>query len=731
MLGTSHSARKALGVIERRARTRTLVTPPIYADLKKINGGLIYNMSEDGLALSAAMILGGDEHVSMRILLPDSGGWMEATGQITWKSESRKTAGIRFVGLPEEARKRITDWLASESSQGEPQHEARLLPRPQQHPAGDAPARTPMFSLADPVDTSTVAEKHIPEPYLPEDSSVLTDQPAAIDADLFQQSTRAASDNLAGGDSSAQLRERRSHPRQQIRPLSYIELGRDNGGMLLDISEGGVAVSAAMTLTEDDLPTIRIEFTGSRDLIEVSGQIAWISESKRQAGIRFVNLTESARKIIVRRISQLESPNEFQPQNVKVPTGPATHREVPEIPNRRILAPVDPPSGRVVQEHGRGSAPPPLTVPGLHGANVAPTLAASDALAPKSSKRSKDKSRHAIHPLTSEGGTERRGRLAMTVILSGIAAVAIGWVATLPAARKELIGFIGQNTGGRNKPAELNKPLPARDTPDVLALRSENSEPQVHGFDRVPAERPGDGSEGHLASVHPQARNIERPAPRPAVNSAIRPTESTMPKGQPAEPPERTVAAVPNPAVENARSRVVESSPVQPTESTATPATSPSVSVPSGTAAAEVKEKESPPPPLKQPTPSVAPTWSVAVSTDPYPSIRIPENIGSQKPPSGRSLQIGRAISLVDPVYPEDAKRQGLEGTVKLHVVVGGDGSVESVQLTNGPALLAKAAASAIREWRYAKTLLGGQPVETEQDVIVRFRLAGPSSAKN
>src|SRR5207302_1418368 len=298
MLGTLHSARKALGVRESRARTRTLVTPPIYVDLGKVNGGLIYNMSEDGLALSAAMILGGDEHVSMRILLPDSGGWMEATGQITWKSESRKTAGIRFVGLPGEARKRITDWLASESSQGEPQHEARLLPRPQQHPAGDAPARTPMFSLADPVDTSTVAEKHIPEPYVPEDSSVLTDQPAAIDADLFQQSTRAASDNLAGGDSSAQLRERRSHPRQQIRPLSYIELGRDNGGMLLDISEGGVAVSAAMTLTEDDLPTIRIEFTGSRDLIEVSGQIAWISESKRQAGIRFVNLTESARKLI-------------------------------------------------------------------------------------------------------------------------------------------------------------------------------------------------------------------------------------------------------------------------------------------------------------------------------------------------------------------------------------------------------------------------------------------------
>src|SRR3989441_5095695 len=152
MLGTLHSARKALGVTERRARTRTLVTPPIYVDLGKVNGGLIYNMSEDGLALSAAMILGGDELVSMRILLPDSGGWMEATGRLTWKSESRKTAGIRFVGLPEEARRRITDWLAAESAQGEPQPEAEILPKPQQHSVSDRPARTPMFSLPDPVD---------------------------------------------------------------------------------------------------------------------------------------------------------------------------------------------------------------------------------------------------------------------------------------------------------------------------------------------------------------------------------------------------------------------------------------------------------------------------------------------------------------------------------------------------------------------------------------------------
>jgi outer membrane biosynthesis protein TonB len=68
---------------------------------------------------------------------------------------------------------------------------------------------------------------------------------------------------------------------------------------------------------------------------------------------------------------------------------------------------------------------------------------------------------------------------------------------------------------------------------------------------------------------------------------------------------------------------------------------------------------------------------------------------------------------------------------VKLHVVVGRDGSVQSVEPISGSTLLAKAAMTAVREWRYAQTLLGGQPVETEQDIMVKFRLAGPSISKN
>jgi hypothetical protein len=44
--------------------------------------------------------------------------------------------------------------------------------------------------------------------------------------------------------------------------------------------------------------------------------------------------------------------------------------------------------------------------------------------------------------------------------------------------------------------------------------------------------------------------------------------------------------------------------------------------------------------------------------------------------------------------------------------------------------LLAKAASSAIREWHYGQTLLAGQPVETEQDIVVNFRLVNPSAPR-
>ena len=89
--------------------------------------------------------------------------------------------------------------------------------------------------------------------------------------------------------------ERRTHARQKIGSTVYIDLDEGNGGILLDISEGGFSVQAAIPLIEDELPRLRFRFLSSDDWILGSGTIAWRNESKRLAGVSFVHIPEEAR----------------------------------------------------------------------------------------------------------------------------------------------------------------------------------------------------------------------------------------------------------------------------------------------------------------------------------------------------------------------------------------------------------------------------------------------------
>jgi len=86
-------------------------------------------------------------------------------------------------------------------------------------------------------------------------------------------------------------------------------------------------------------------------------------------------------------------------------------------------------------------------------------------------------------------------------------------------------------------------------------------------------------------------------------------------------------------------------------------------------------------------------------------------------------MDSGHLIHSVQPVYPADAKKQHLEGNVKLRLVVGADGNVRSIQLVSGAPMLAPAAISAARQFRYAPALLNGQPIETIQTIDMSFSL--------
>lgn len=78
----------------------------------------------------------------------------------------------------------------------------------------------------------------------------------------------------------------------------------------------------------------------------------------------------------------------------------------------------------------------------------------------------------------------------------------------------------------------------------------------------------------------------------------------------------------------------------------------------------------------------------------------------------------------VEPVYPEAARKQRIEGTVILEAVITKEGNVEDVKISKSlHPLLDEASVKAIKQWRYHPATLGGEPVKVYFTVTLRFKL--------
>ena len=89
--------------------------------------------------------------------------------------------------------------------------------------------------------------------------------------------------------------DRRVHQRLDDLRASLVELGGNNSGIVLNVSEGGMAILSAEDLNENGLRNLRFQAPEFEHWIETAAEIAWISDSKKQAGIRFKGLSETAR----------------------------------------------------------------------------------------------------------------------------------------------------------------------------------------------------------------------------------------------------------------------------------------------------------------------------------------------------------------------------------------------------------------------------------------------------
>ena len=85
-------------------------------------------------------------------------------------------------------------------------------------------------------------------------------------------------------------------------------------------------------------------------------------------------------------------------------------------------------------------------------------------------------------------------------------------------------------------------------------------------------------------------------------------------------------------------------------------------------------------------------------------------------------LQAGNVITYVVPNQPRPRDRYNAAETVKVRAIIGSDGRVTDVRPINGPIFLLSSVISAVHQWRFHPTLLNGSPVQAQEDVTIEFR---------
>src|SRR5947209_501683 len=97
---------------ERRSCVRHKVNGPVFASFDGVTGGMILDLSEQGLSMQTVAPINAraDHALHLRLDLPDSDA-LETTGYVAW-ADALGRAGVRFSELPQEARERLDRWLA-------------------------------------------------------------------------------------------------------------------------------------------------------------------------------------------------------------------------------------------------------------------------------------------------------------------------------------------------------------------------------------------------------------------------------------------------------------------------------------------------------------------------------------------------------------------------------------------------------------------------------------------
>jgi TonB family protein len=523
--------------------------------------------------------------------------------------------------------------------------------------------------------------------------------------------------------------ERRVHARRPMNGLAYVDIGSGNGGIVLNLSEGGLGFRAVGPLDRTGEVQFSIQLPSCPERIEATAQVMWLGTSNRQAGAKFLNIAGEGKARIEEWIRSQEvlagTWSETPPKPRKPVSEIRPRRDVarePEAPETQVesadISPGAYGSSALLAELSKGSVTDSTAASEhieehadlalaeqTYGEPPSEEGAPPDAEAPVREAASNGESEEHAAPLLAESNlgaplthtttlpndapvftsiTDSVQATARSVGLPPVAVVA-GFLLVFAALCFAIGTWVGSPRRASQPTAQLTRPEVTPSPAETAPI--------------VPDDAPSTPARPNSTANKSHVRQTAAKTPETILgDDAAAPTESSAPDGVNS-------------------SSVTASSPAEQPSAAATAAPPPVA--PQSAPLAAVTAPPTPPAAVAQnATPTVAP-GPAADAPVPVTS-RVVDGITVKS--TDRFIP-SRLTYRVEPDYPAQARQQLVEGTVRIHQVIGPDGTVRSVKLLNGSILLAPAALEASRYWQYFPALLNGEAVQSEKDIEIDFRI--------
>jgi hypothetical protein len=133
-------------------------------------------------------------------------------------------------------------------------------------------------------------------------------------------------------EASVKAADRRQSPRTKLVEIAYIGMGPENGGLVLDVSDGGLSFHAVAPVKPAETLHFLLSLRG-HSRIEGSGQVVWTNETRTVCGLRFTSLSDGAREHLNNWTKQARMPATARGK----PVSPA-----PSAPAQNVAPPVQP-----------------------------------------------------------------------------------------------------------------------------------------------------------------------------------------------------------------------------------------------------------------------------------------------------------------------------------------------------------------------------------------------------